>query len=125
MPLLLLHGLEMEVGLIELVGSEIIDIEPIIIPGCRLGLLHLLLQLLIRKLGIVAEADIVAALNNGLTFAEYCKMTVEAVPHSELLSGADHIEVFTISDEDTRLTCPNKDITILAFIDVHAGCCVE
>lgn len=65
---------------IELLWSEIIDIEPIVIPGVGLCFLHLGLQLLIGYFREAREGDIIAAFDNGLALTEDGEAAGNAVP---------------------------------------------
>lgn len=71
---------ESMIDFIELLWSEIIDIEPIVIPGVGLCLLHLVIKLLIGYLRKARESDIVAAFDNGLTLTEDGEVARNTVP---------------------------------------------
>jgi len=52
-------------------------------------------------------------------------VAVEAVPHPELLGGAYHSGVDTVTDKNTGLARPHHHEAVLALVDVDAGGSVE
>ena len=68
------------IDLVELLRREVIDIEPIVIPGICLCLPHLRLKLLICYLRVARKGDIVTAFDDGLTLTEDGEVTGNAVP---------------------------------------------
>ena len=72
--------------LLELFRSEVVDIEPVVVPRVQFGLFHLLFEGFVGEFfGVAHEREIGAALDDGLAFAEDCELAVETVPDSELL----------------------------------------
>jgi len=64
------EGSQMVVLSAKLVGSEVVDIEPVIVPGVYLGLTHLPGHGLIGEEGKVAEGYSSAAFDYGLALAK-------------------------------------------------------
>ena len=67
----------------------------------------------------------VAALDDRLAFTKDSKLTIMAIPYSELLSIAYDCEVLAISYEYTRFTSTHKDSAILALINIDACCSIK
>jgi hypothetical protein len=94
------HFCKSEIRFVKFSWCEVVDVEPVVVPGVCFGLLHLFRQFAVAKLGIATELYIVAALNDRLALAKDREMAVMAIPNSELLGCTNEHKVMAVSHKD-------------------------
>lgn len=81
--------------------------------------------MLITEIREASEYNLWAALNNRLTLTKYRKITILTIPNSKLLCSTYNLNILTISNKYTRLTCCNKHPTKPTSININSSSTIK